>query len=163
MLLTYNRGMYPLTDTDRERFWRSFEKSDGCWEWTASKWTAGYGRFFVGGRRVAAHRVSYEIHVGPIPEGLQLDHLCRNHGCVNPYHLEPVTPGENQRRGYLAGRAKPGVPKGTVIGGALKHLNKTHCPYGHPYDGDNLYVDPKRGHRHCKTCRKMRQQGGGLP
>jgi len=110
----------------------------GCWLWTACKNRDGYGIFQMAGRPQKAHRVSYEMHVGPIPEGLQLDHLCRNRGCVNPDHLEPVTTQENTRRGNVG----------------KNHADKTHCPQGHKYAGDNLYIDP-RGKRQCKTCRRQ--------
>lgn len=106
-----------------------------CWLWQRSKLTAGYGQV---GRGIPAHRVVYEELVGPIPEGLQLDHLCRVRACVNPGHLEPVTRRENLLRGESP---------------AAKHARKTHCPKGHPFEGENLYVDP-RGQRGCKTCRR---------
>jgi hypothetical protein len=81
-----------------------------------------------------AHRLSYEHHVGPIPDGLQIDHTCRNRKCVNPEHLEPVTNAENTTRQDHAER------------------RKTHCPKGHPYDEANTYVDPS-GARRCRACR----------
>lgn len=85
-----------------ERFWEKVDTSAGplgCWPWTASGSRDGYGQFSADGRGVRAHRFAYELLVGPIPEGLQLDHLCRNPGCVNPAHLEPVTGWENTMRG----------------------------------------------------------------
>jgi hypothetical protein len=90
-----------------------------------------------------AHRFAYELLVGPIPDGLALDHLCLTTGCVNPAHLEPVTVAENSRRAaahYHANRAK------------------THCIHGHPFDGENTYVHMTRGRpaRGCKTCDRER-------
>lgn len=87
--------------TVEERFWGKVNKNapNGCWEWTAGLFSNGYGQFWSSGRIVGAHRWAYEALVGPIPEGLELDHLCRNIKCVNPTHLEPVTSKENTLRG----------------------------------------------------------------
>lgn len=114
----------------------------GCWEWTAARQaptrtgSGGYGFVRIDKTNRMAHRVMYELLVEPIPDGLQLDHLCRNRLCVNPAHLEPVTPLENTQRG-MRSRGTP---------------HKTHCPQGHPYAGDNLYV--YQGRRHCVACRR---------
>ena len=108
----------------------------GCWEWTACRNRDGYGRFKLDGRKRYAHRVAYELIKGKIPEGLQIDHLCRVRACVNPDHLEPVTCRENLHRGETFNAA---------------NAAKTHCPQGHPLSGDNLYVRPD-GRRGCKTC-----------
>ncbi len=118
------------------------EPMSGCWLWTGSCCSGGYGTFRVGGRKgntVACHRFSYEEHRGPIPTGLDLDHLCRVRCCVNPWHLEPVTNAENTRRG-LAG---------------INMRSKTHCPKGHPYSEGNTYLS-KTNRRHCKTCLAIR-------
>lgn len=127
-----------------ERIADKFTVGDGCWEWTASRSTAGYGRVARGGRNggwVNAHRVVYELLVGPIPEGLELDHLCRNRGCVRPDHLEPVTHAENTRRGKGSGAALwvPLPPK-------------THCVRGHEFTESN--VEHYNGHRRCKQCNR---------
>ena len=105
----------------------------GCWIWQATTTPNGYGQFRVDGRMVYAHRFAYELLVGPIPEGLELDHLCRVRNCVNPAHMEPVTHAENMRRGA--------------------HALKTHCPREHPYAGGNLYVAPD-GKRRCRACQR---------
>ena len=113
----------------------------GCWIWTAST-TAGYGRIDVNRKFLYAHRVAYERFVGPIPAGLQLDHLCRVRRCVNPSHLEPVTSRENTLRGN---------------GVAARASAATHCPHGHPYDEANTYRDP-RGWLRCRTCKRMERR-----
>ena len=118
----------------------------GCWEWRgwrnagSGQTSGGYGRLWISGKHVAAHRLAYELFVGSIPEHLTLDHLCRNRGCVNPFHLEPVTMRDNSLRG---------------ISFAAKNAPKTHCPRGHPYDLFNTYVDP-RGRRECRICKRLR-------
>lgn len=109
---------------------------DDCWEWTAQRSPKGYGRFQVGNTNCLAHRVVYEAVVGPIPEGLELDHLCRNRGCVNPDHLEPVTHAENMRRGVAGERLAA----------------KTHCSKGHVYDEANTYRRRDRVGRNCRAC-----------
>jgi hypothetical protein len=113
----------------------------GCWEWMGSRNEQGYGRMKVGGRYVSAHRIAYELFVGPIPDGLEPDHLCRNHACVNPSHLEPVTHRENVLRG-----ASP----------SAQQARQTHCKRGHPLSGTNLVVRCD-GARICKTCRRERE------
>ena len=123
--------------TLEERFWSKVEKSDGCWLWTAATDTKGYGNFSVCGHATKAHRVAYELVVGPIPTGLCIDHLCRTPTCVNPAHLEPVTNEENIMRG---------------VGFSARNKVKTHCPSGHPYSGDNLLNRGSR--RGCAACRR---------
>lgn len=133
----------PIKRTTVERFWAKVDTSggpDACWPWTARLDCHGYGRLNITSRWVMAHRFSYELHVGPIPEGHQLDHLCRNRACQNAKHLEPVTLLENVRRG--------------AAGAYLRA--RTHCPQGHPYSGENLRVEiGKYARRRCRICRSM--------
>lgn len=131
----------PIDDRAAERFWAKVEKSDTCWEWTGGK-LRGYGQFW-GGNSIGptyAYRFAYQLLVGPIPDGLEIDHLCRNRGCVNPDHLEAVTHRENMLRGQTV---------------AAAHAAKTHCPRGHTYDEANTRV--YRGMRHCRACHREKQ------
>lgn len=142
---TYVRSLWsepPCIDnapTMHSRFWAKVRKdpSTGCWEWTAAT-SDGYGHFAVKkGDIRAAHRVAWEMLRGPVPDGLHIDHLCRNRACVNPDHMEPVSCRTNILRG---------------IGPSARHAIKTHCPQGHEYSPDNTYH--YRGQRHCRACRR---------
>lgn len=118
------------------------EITDACWLWRGALTHDGYGRFRPGGpgRRAAmAHRWLYELCVSPVPEGLQLDHLCRVRHCVNPDHLEPVTSRENKLRGIIV---------------FSKRALKTHCPKGHPYSGTNVRYTPDGKSRYCLQCKR---------
>lgn len=117
------------------RFWAKVNKTESCWLWTAATQSSGHGHVRVAGRDMQAHRYSYELVVGPIPDGLVLDHLCLTPACVNPDHLEPVTHPENTRRHAAL---------------------TTHCPRSHPYDEENTYWHT--GHRFCRTCNRERQR-----
>lgn len=126
------------------RFWTKVDKGalNDCWVWTGYLSPAGYAMVKAGDVRRAAHRVAYELLVGPIPEGLTLDHLCENPPCVNPAHLEPVTAGVNNLRGNSPW--------------AL-NAKKTHCKRGHPLSGDNLMIGTG-GRRRCRTCARLRSR-----
>lgn len=119
-------------------------EADGCWRFTGALGPiTGYGQFWLNGRQWLAHRASYVLHVGQIPEGLQLDHLCRNRACVNPAHLEPVTPRGNQERA--------GMPI------ARFQRSKTRCKRGHEYTAANTYIT-SQGFRQCRTCSRENQR-----
>lgn len=123
-----------------ERLWRRVEKTDACWLWQGST-RHGYGQIQNGRGMSLTHRLAYEELVGPIPAGLQLDHLCRVRNCVNPAHMEPVTQRENILRGE---------------GFAARNAVVTHCPKGHEYSGANLRVcgGLAAGQRKCRQCHR---------
>ena len=113
-------------------------RDDECWPYPGyCNRLTGYGNASWRGQRVSAHRAAYEILRGPIPDGLHIDHLCRNRSCCNPAHMEPVPARENVLRGESP---------------SAQQARQTHCIHGHPLAGANLYVD-RRGRRHCVTCR----------
>jgi hypothetical protein len=117
-----------------ERFWSKVDRSGNCWLWLGYLMPNGYGKFRVAvGVTALAHRAAYELANGTIPDGLEIDHLCRNRACVNPSHLEPVTHVENVRRAM-----------------------KTHCLRGHGFTAENTLMD--RGRRVCRACRRIRRQ-----
>ncbi|MFD3594293.1 HNH endonuclease signature motif containing protein [Nocardia sp. NPDC058640] len=128
------------------RFWRKVQRdaATGCWRWVAAKSTTGYGKFaLVAVSPGYAHRISYIELVGPVPEGLVLDHLCRNRLCVNPAHLEPV----RQRINVLRGESP-----------VAANVHKTFCANGHPYDEKNTYRRPGADKRGCRLCRRAAYQ-----
>src|SRR5215207_7248301 len=139
-------------------FWANVRMPDlvDCWPWHGRIDECGYGR--VGKRSLMAHRLAYEEFIGPIPAGMQLDHVCHTRDlscrggvtcphrrCVNPAHLEVVTQLDNVRRGR----------------GGQNNVQKTHCPRGHPYDVENTYVWPgaTTNCRSCKACERLRRAG----
>lgn len=131
--------------TPAERFWAKVSKAagDGCWEWTAAKYSNGYGAFqYFHGKVSVAHRWAYAAEFGPIPDNLVLDHLCRNVACVRPSHLEAVTQRENVHRGLNVGRPRQAV-----------------CHQGHALAEGNLDHKPD-GSRGCTTCRRERDRLG---
>lgn len=122
---------------------------DGCWLWTAKcNPITGYAYFGTNNEKILGHRWSYEHYVGPVPDGLELDHLCRVRNCVRPDHLEAVTHQENMRRGVFSPWQK----------------RKTHCKWGHPYDEVNTYhyTTVRNGRTHtcrgCRICRRLVQR-----
>lgn len=136
--------------TLEERFWSKVNKTETCWLWTRGKTKAGYGHVWNGQKVVYAHRLAYELLVGPIPEGLTIDHVKAN-GCTStlcvkaiadehgPAHLEPVTQGENGRRGTSAQRTRE------------RHAAQTHCKRGHLFDEANTRIGT-HGERRCRKC-----------
>jgi hypothetical protein len=118
---------------------------NGCLLWTGTTTgDDGYGRIMVDGQMVPVHRVMYEMFVGPIPEGLELDHVkalgCRHKNCASPVHLEPVTGRENKMRSDSV---------------CAINNRKTRCKYGHKFTPENTYISPK-GYRYCRTCVRSR-------
>lgn len=126
------RGMPPV---DRIALYVNAEGD--CWLWSGARDDTGYGDVTYQGKSWKAHRWVWSVMVGPIPEGMTIDHLCRVRHCVNPDHLEVVTQGVNTLRGY---------------GPAGRHARTRECPKGHPYDAENTYRFPD-GRRDCRTCR----------
>lgn len=125
-----------------ERFWSKVDATGDCWEWTASRNGDGYGYIKIDGRNVPVTHIAWELLVGPIPPGLEPDHLCRNPPCVNVgNHIEWVTRYEN-------GRRSQSLP--------ARNARKTHCPRGHAYTEDNIYRLPGNPARYCKACHKIR-------
>lgn len=121
------------------RFWGKVDKQpNGCWVWTGCIIRNGYGQC----RQAYVHRMAWEQIRGPIPPGLQLDHLCRNRACCNPDHLEPVTNRENVVRGF---------------GPTAINARKTECKRGHAYTEENTY-HYRDGRRDCRVCMKMRRE-----
>jgi hypothetical protein len=113
-----------------------FLSLDGCWLWTGQRTTWGYGVVvgMIAQTKTSAHRAMWEVLVGPIPDGLVLDHICRNRLCVNPTHLQVTSHGNNA---------------------ALGQRRKTRCPQGHPYDEENTQWTLE-GYRHCRACNRER-------
>lgn len=162
----YHCNMPPKRRSIQERIKGKYTQKgrDECWPWTAAKTSAGYGHLLADGEEgeprvtVLAHRAIYEMFIGPIPEDYVLDHTCHtedkscpgnsgciHRGCVNPYHLEPVTFGENCLRGR---------------GISAINQAKTHCNSGHEFTPETVTYD-KKGARECKICKRIRHKEWG--
>lgn len=131
-----------MNGTVQERFWAKVvrDPETDCWLWLAAT-SNGYGRFTAHDhRQEQAHRLAYEMLVGPIPDGLQIDHLCRVRNCVNPAHMEPVSARVNTLRG---------------VGATARKARQTHCVHGHPLDSMTTLRDGSV-HRICLTCHRIR-------
>ncbi len=141
-----------------KHFWDQVVDKGFCWEWQGHTDTAGYGSMDtpalrrVVGNLYSAHKIAYVLLIGPVPEGLTLDHLCRNIVCCNPSHLEPVTNVVNVMRGN---------------GWGAINARKTECKRGHPLSGDNIYLATKKNksgstyvNRNCRACQRVRYEDG---
>jgi len=141
----------PMDQGAEARFWSRVEKSSACWLWTGTRQVGGYGRFTIGRKSLLTHRVAYETYVGPIPEGLELDHLCRTPNCVRITHLQPVTRAENVRRSRL-------FTEGILAkAAAAARVARTHCRRGHEFTARNTRRDGST--RICRSCRREDQAG----
>lgn len=139
----YERRRIPVEERISKKY--VVNEETGCWEFTGSRSWQGYGQIRGSGpkaRMFQAHRISYEIHRGPIPDNLVLDHLCVNPCCINPSHLQIVTRAENTRRAANAGANFGAHNRG-----------KKHCPHGHDYDEENTVW--YKGTRRCRACAKV--------
>lgn len=143
------------------RFWKSVEfcgpmpdpentlcPNTPCWIWNGSMDPHGYGRFWVKGRHIGAHIYAFELVNGPVPDGKELDHLCRRPRCINPNHQEPVTHLENVRRGIAAQVTRQ------------RSIARTHCSRGHALSGSNLVIAKSGGRiwRRCRTCQNRKNK-----
>jgi hypothetical protein len=146
------RPQIPVED----RFWDKVVEATGpspngwtgCWLWTACINGHGYGKIKANRRDVGAHRLAYEMVVGVIPDGFEIDHLCRRRHCVNPAHLEPVRPRINKLRG---------------VGITAIHARKTHCIRGHEFAEENTYYLPGRRGRQCRACNRIHDRNRKQP
>jgi HNH endonuclease len=132
-----------LSPTLFRRFWSKVLIGDGCWVWQGALTNPGYARVWAGDKMKQAHNLSYETLVGPIPDGLELDHLCRNRACVRPDHLEPVSRRTNILRGHAP---------------TARNALAVFCVRGHPFDAANTWRSPDGRRRRCRTCTLERKK-----
>lgn len=124
--------------TVEQRFLQYVDRTDSCWLWTGGINQHGYSKFWDGQKLTSGHRTSFALFVGPLVDGMEIDHLCRVRHCVNPAHLEQVTPRTNVVRS---------------VSPAAINAAKTECASGHPLAGENLILSPE-GYRYCRECRR---------
>jgi hypothetical protein len=136
----YVRPIPELTEQDAIKFWHRVIKTRDCWIWTGIKTKLGYGHFYISKNKgvFLAHRIAFYLFGNILNTDKVLDHICRNHSCVNPAHLRQITQGEN----VLDIRSQSIQ---------AKNKRKTHCPQGHEYTPENTYMS-KKGQRHCRAC-----------
>ena len=127
-----------FSDDDLKRWRESFYKTDGCWNWIAVIGSNGYGRFWFNRKLWLAHRIAFLLAGKEIPNGLVMDHTCRNRRCVNPDHLRTITSKEN-----------------TLIGEGItaRRLRSPTCAKGHIWDKETTRINSKTGGRQCEICR----------
>ncbi len=136
----------------QERFATKYrvDSDSGCWLWKGPFYVKGYGRFHSGSQSFRAHRASYMLHVGPIPDGIFVCHRCDVPACVNPAHLFLGTHQENMRDKVAKGRQF--LPSSAI----------THCKRGHEFTPENTYM-AARGVRHCRQCHNARERAAHVP
>lgn len=135
-------SLYPMSEKQVVRWWSNVVVTDGCWHWAGDINHKGYGRMYANGRSIGAHRIGYQMLRGEIPDGMEIDHLCKNRSCVCPDHLEVVTHKENVLRGDNF---------------SAKYARRTHCDRcGLALAGDNLRIQVENGkpRRRCVNCKR---------
>lgn len=140
----FNEVVSKMSQKDVDRFWRFVDKSNDCWIWMGSDNGTEYGKFWLDGKTIYAHRISYFLKYGKIEPGYEIDHLCKNRRYVNPLHLEKVTGKINRNRGNSASGL---------------NIKRTHCSKGHELTENNLCENYlSRGQRVCKICKQEQEE-----